>query len=272
MHALDQALQLKPSGDAQLGHFVGQPHPAWANFIGPFGGITAAQMLQAVLLHPRCLGEPTTLTVNFCAAVADAPFRIDATPMRTNRSTQHWLITLSQADEVVITATAVTAVRRETWSGQNAPLPADLTPPEHVAAPDPRLTPPMAWLKQYELLPLVGYFPQWNGEESPDSLTRMWVRLREPRQLDALALTGICDVFFPRVFLRRATAVPAGTVSMTIYFHADAAELAAVGTDYLLCQAQGQRFKNGFFDQSALIWGRSGALLASTHQVVYYKS
>ena len=64
--------------------------------VGPFGGITAAQMLQAVLQHPQRLGDPVSLTVNFAAALADGPFTVQARPARTNRSTQHWVIEMLQ--------------------------------------------------------------------------------------------------------------------------------------------------------------------------------
>ena len=79
-------------------------------------------------------------------------------------------------------------------------------------------------------------------------------------------------MFFPRIWRRRATLVPIGTVSMTVYFHADAALLAATGTGYLLGQAQAQAFRNGYFDQTAQLWNEAGDLLATTHQVVYYKN
>lgn len=59
---------------------------------------------------------------------------------------------------------------------------------------------------------------------------------------------------------------------MTIYFHADSAELQSVGDDFLLGCARGNRFSNGYFDQSAELWSRSGALLATTHQLVYFKA
>ena len=76
-------------------------------------------MLRAVLLHPAGLGEPIALTVNFAAAVSDGAFSITATPVRTNRSTQHWNVVLTQAgdsgaDAVAATASAVTALRRPT--------------------------------------------------------------------------------------------------------------------------------------------------------------
>ena len=65
---------------------------------------------------------------------------------------------------------------------------------------------------------------------------------------------------------------PAGTVSMTVYFHADSAQLSATGSDYLLGQAQGQAYRNGFFDQTGQLWNRQGQLLANTHQIVYFKA
>ena len=89
--------------------------------------------------------------------------------------------------------------------------------------------------------------------------------------LPICALAALADVFFPRVWLRRAKPVPAGTVSITTYFHADAAQLAEVGTGYLLGRAVGQQFQNGFFDQSAQLWSEAGALLATSNQIVYFK-
>jgi len=60
-------------------------------------------------------------------------------------------------------------------------------------------------------------------------------------------------------------------VSITTYFHADEAALAAQGDRYLLGTARGLKFHNGFFDQSGEMWSYDGHLLASTHQTVYFK-
>ena len=84
-------------------------------------------------------------------------------------------------------------------------------------------------------------------------------------------LTAMADVFFPRVWLARATRVPAGTVSMTVYYHASAEDLAAEPSAWLLAQARAQAFAHGFADQSGQLWSASGRLLASTHQTQYYK-
>ena len=63
----DQAIALQSLG---AGHYSGATHTAWLNMVGPFGGMTAAVMLQAVMQHPDRLGNPVSLTVNFCAGVA----------------------------------------------------------------------------------------------------------------------------------------------------------------------------------------------------------
>ncbi len=105
----------------------------------------------------------------------------------------------------------------------------------------------------------------------PDSLSQVWVRDDPARALDFLSLTAISDVFYPRVWLRRPVRVPAGTVSMTTYFHASSAQLREVGTGYILCQAQAQAFRHGFFDQTAQLWSEAGTLLVTSTQLVYYK-
>ena len=241
--------------------------------VGPFGGVTAATLLRAVLEHPDLLGEPLSLTVNYAGALAAGPFTVQATPVRTNRSTQHWTLSVLQADAdgapvVTTTATAVTAVRRDTWSAGDVPMPPVPGPADHPAIP-PAFG--VEWLSRYEMRPVTGAIPrQWDGA-GDHSLTQLWLRDAPPRPLDFCALTALADVFFPRVWLRRAHRVPAGTVSITVYFHASSAQLQATGQGYLLGQARGQEFRNGFFDQSAQLWNEAGTMLATSHQIVYYK-
>ncbi len=111
----------------------------------------------------------------------------------------------------------------------------------------------------------------WDGAHEESSRTRLWMRDVPPRPLDFASLAALADVFFPRVWRRRATMTPIGTVSMTIYFHATEAQLRQTGDGYLLGQAQAHGFGHGFFDQTAQLWNEAGDLLAATHQVVYYK-
>ena len=63
----------------------------WA-FVGPFGGCTAATILRALIDHPQRAGDPLSLTVNFCAPVAEGAFDLDVRLVKANRSSQHWCV------------------------------------------------------------------------------------------------------------------------------------------------------------------------------------
>lgn len=135
-HPFDVAIALAPLDETEPGRFSGTSSPAYWNMVGPFGGTTAATAMQAVMRHPGLLGEPIALTVNYASALGPGPFTVQATPVRTNRSTQHWSVALYQPDGagaecVVMTATAVTAARRPTWGGDDTPMPT-VPPPADV--------------------------------------------------------------------------------------------------------------------------------------------
>lgn len=266
-HPFDAAIRLEPQGE---GRWRGHTHEAYGNMVGPFGGATAAAALAAVLAHPARQGEPIALTVNFAGPVAQGPFDVEATAVRTNRSTQHWSVQMRQGADVAATATAVLATRRETWSSVEAGFPQ--APPAEAIA---RTPPPdrVRWSSAYDMrfvrgpLQIAATPP---GDEQ-DSVSLLWVRDDPPRALDFCSLAALCDVFFPRIFVKRSSWVPIGTVSFTVYFHCDAATLAAIGTHHLLAHARAHQFRNGYFDQAAELWGPGGELLAVTHQLVYYK-
>ncbi len=265
-HPFDAAIHLEPDGD---GRWRGHTHESYGNMVGPFGGITAAATLAAVLVHPARQGDPIALTVNFAGPVTPGPFDVQATAVRTNRSTQHWSVQIHQGIDVVATVTAVLATRRQTWSAVEADF------PQAPAAESIARTPPLdraRWTRAYDMRfvkgPLQSDTPTV-GER--DSVSLLWVRDEPPRALDFCSLAALCDAFFPRLFVKRGGWVPIGTVSFTVYFHADAATLATMGSQHLLAHARAQQFRNGYFDQSGELWGPGGELLAVTHQVVYYR-
>ena len=264
-HPFDRAMHLDT---LDVGTFRGATEPAWANMVGPFGGITAAALLRAVESHPDRIGDPLALTVNFAAPIADGEFEITARAARTNRSNQHWMLELRQGGEVKTTATALFGLHRDTWADDEShppsvPAPEEVSPGSFVDA--------IVWAKRYDMRFTDGPVPHRAVEPSASSTTTLWVRDAEDRPLDFAALACLSDVFFPRVFLRRGSFLPAGTISLTTYFHADQTEIDALGSDYLLASAHANRFSRGYFDQSAHLWSRAGQLVASTHQLVYFK-
>ena len=132
-HPFDKAMSLTPEAP---GLFRGASSDAYWNMVGPFGGITAATALNAVLQHPDLLGEPISMTVNYAGPVARGLVTVKAIAARTNRSTQHWVLELTQTaadgqEEVMLTGTVVTAARRSTWSNDDVPMP-KVPPPDQV--------------------------------------------------------------------------------------------------------------------------------------------
>lgn len=261
-HVFDEATSVEPIA----GGFRAQTHPAYNNMVGPFGGITAATVVAALQAHPEAQGHPLSLTLNFAAPIKDGAWDVAITVLRTNRTNQHFTYVINQGDGAVASGTAVFGTRRDTWSDTEAPFP-DVGSPEGIAEkPFPAM---IAWAQNYETRFVEGSLEMDGPQDA--STTTMWLRDKPARPLDYPALASISDSFFPRIFLRRGTYVPAGTISLTTYFHASPAELEQQSDDYLLATARAARFGHGHFDQYGQVWGRNGALLATTHQIVYYK-
>ncbi|WP_374571761.1 acyl-CoA thioesterase [Phenylobacterium sp.] len=267
-HALDVALELEALGE---GRFGGRTTPEYWNMGGPFGGVTAALLLRAVLAHPARRGRPVAQTVNFCAAIGEGGFVIEVRLARDGRSTQHWQVEMSQEGRgTVTTGSVVTGAERQTWAHASAaPPPAD----------DPSSVPAMptagrnAWLSQYEFRVMEGrstFDLEPPGEIAP-ARSKLWVRDKPERALDYEALAGLADTFIVRILLVRGYFIPVATVSLTTYFLAGEADLARQGARPLLAVADARAFRGGFADQSGELWADDGTLLAVSHQVTWYR-
>ncbi len=218
-------------------------------------------------VHPDRLGEPVALTVNFAAPIADGEFEISRRAPRTNRTNQHWIVELSQGGEVTTTATAVFGNHRDTWSDTEAVMPVRAVARRDSAY---RSHEPSDLGSHVRHAFCRGFVLRRQRRGRPVVGNDAVGARRAQRGLDFPALTALSDIFFPRIFLRRGI-VPSGTISMTTYFHADSGHLDAPGRRLHPGTAHANRFDRGFFDQSAQLWGRDGALLATTYQIVYFK-
>jgi acyl-CoA thioesterase len=242
----------------------------WA-FVGPFGGATAATILRALIDHPQRSGDPLSLTVNFCAPIAQGAFDLDVRLVKANRSTQHWSVEVTQGgSEAATLATAVFAERRPSWSHQPEVFPPS-TPFEQTL-PYTKLAVP--WIKQYDFRFVEGE-PNVLGQPNtaPSSaFSKLWIGDRVPRKIDALSLMAMSDAFFARIFHARRELVPFGTVSLTTYFHADADDLAKEDITRVLGVADAKIFHKSYGDQSGELWSPNGRLLATTTQIAYFKA
>ena len=266
-HLFDDATGVTAGDSRWQGH---TSDDYWA-FVGPFGGATAATILRALVDHPQRSGDPLSLTVNFCAPIAQGAFDLDVRLVKANRSTQHWCVELTQGGTDVATlATAVFAERRPSWSHQPAEFP-KAKPLEQIL-PYPKVEAP--WVKQYDFR-FVDGDPDFGGKAvavPASAFSKLWIGDRIPRKLDALSLVSMSDAFFGRVFHARRELVPFGTVSLTTYFHADAEDLAKEDTSRILAVADAKIFHKSYGDQNGELWSPNGRLLATTTQIAYFKA
>lgn len=266
-HPFDEALLLEFEGE---GRYSGAISQAYWNIAGPYGGIVAAVLLQAVLRHPAMRGRPVAQTANFCAAITPDPIALEARLVRDGRSTQHWLVELVQNSAIAATASIVTGPSRETWTHQPARPPV-MPPPEQlpVFTREGRT----GWTTRYEMRFERG--PPTNdtaSAENPGSAeSRLWLRDEPPRALDYGALAAMADAFILRLLQVRGAFAPSATVTLTTYFMADEDALAAQAARPVLGRADARAFAHGFHDQTGELWSDTGALLAVSHQMVWFR-
>ena len=264
-HVFDQAIAL--TGEAELR--INTISPAYQNMVGPFGGVTAATLLNAVVSHPEVEGSPVSMTVNYLGPIKAETIDIQTRLVRKNRSNQHWIVEAVNEGESLLTATIVTAQRRDTWASVEAKPPVVESPDRMASLPLENMMP---WVQNYDMR-----FVRGNMFEGPDetserpSETVMWVSDRPQRRLDFLSLASLSDAFFPRLFLSKRDFAPVGTVSFTVYFHVDPQQLAELDSPWVLAEARASRFNGSYFDQTGELWSQDGQLLTTTSQIVYYK-
>lgn len=254
------------------GATIGRPSADYWAFVGPFGGVTAATLLRALLLHPDRRGAPLALTVNFAAPLEAGDYRIDLTHVRSNRSSQHWSLEVVQGEDTQprATATAVFAERRPGFSHHSARPPAARRREELTAY---TAGPTVPWVGRYAFhfdagAPVRGSAPLATPQPA---FSQLWLADVPERPVDVLSLAALADVFFGRIFHVLGVIVPFGTVSLTTYFHATDEELAERPSSSLIGRVDSRRFHRSYCDQTGELWSPGGELLATTHQVAYFK-
>jgi len=267
-HPFDIATRLIPLAE---GLFKGETTKAYGNMAGPYGGITAANMLQAVLQDPRHAGVPVSITVNLCGAVGDGTFDISVRPVRQGKYIQHWAVELVQNGQVLTTASVILAARGESFDHQAAMMP---DAPPYDTCPVVKMAGPLPWLAAYDFRFVEGA-PDFSHPPGPGpnpARSVQYIADNPPRPLDYLSLCAMIDSFVLRVFTVRPQFGPMASVSITAHFTGHADEIKAQGTVPVLGVVDAARFGGNFHDQTMQLWAQNGKLLATGSQMVWFKT
>jgi acyl-CoA thioesterase len=261
-YAFDGALDLSPDGPRRWSSRVDKRY--W-NAIGPWGGWTAGLLLKTVLSEADHAGDPVAMTINLMGGLDESPITLETRPVRQGRSMEFWTCELIQNGQPAAMAMVTLGQRRDTFGAHEAIFP-QAPAPETIAPPTRKGGPAFGAMLEARTVAGTPFQPQ---NDSSRSLA--WARDSQGRPLDAPLVAALADVFPPRTFYRMTEFRPISTVSMNVYFHATPAELALVGGDFVLAEAQARRFESGFYDQHGALWSRDGVLLATTEQLCWFK-
>ncbi len=263
MGSLDEALMLDADGP---GRWTAHADPDHESMNGMFGGWTSALLLAAVIASAGAPLLPSAMTINYLTVVPPRTRPTVHVERRGgSRSIDHWQADLrsSESGELHASALVVLTARRPTephdqWSMPDAPEPRTL---EVFHAPGTQG-------QQTDIRRVVGTEDAYGAG---DTRTLQWIRMDSERRLDHLQLAYLADQFAPRSFFWGIGPRPSATLTMSIYFHATDDEIAGVGSGFILNEATGTRGSNSTSGQQARMWSPTGALLATTEQLAWYR-
>lgn len=262
MSTLDESLALYPVGQ---GAWRAQGDPNYEAGTGMFGGWTAALLLKAVLADERAVGEPSALNVNYVSRVdPTSALTLSATPIGGSRSVTTWQVELrnESQDSIAALATVVMAARRESVGFSEFKAP-EAPAPETLAI----FHPPAPFGQQTDVRPISGY-PPFN---LPNTHSLHWAREMTGGALDHARIAYLSDCYPPRILFKGSTWRPSSTLTMSVYFYAGAAELAAVGDGFTLSEVIGTRAESSTCGSQLRLWSPIGSLLATSEQMTWFK-
>ena len=260
MGSVEEAIRLRPDSDRRWLAHADRDHES---ITGMFGGWTSAVVITAVTTSSDTAAIPVSITINFVGSIpAGTDVAVDVERIGGGRSIQHWRAEGRKVDDVAVLATAlvVLAERRATdphieLTMPEVPDPATL---EQIYAPEPQGL-------QTEIRYVSGDYASGRTAGSH------WLRDAAGRPLDHAHLAYLADQYAPRSFYWGVGLRPSATITMSVYFHATAEEISAVGTDHILNEAVGTRGETSTSGQQARLWSRDGTLLATTEQLCWYR-
>ena len=262
MTELDESITLTP---AAAHEWTGRADPRRVSTTGMFGGWTSALLLKAVLNDALDAGSPVALSVHFVNAVIPASaFTVRTRPLGGSRALSTWQAELlpQEAQNPAAIATVVLAKRRESFGFTDAVMP-EAPPPDAL----PTFHPPGTFGERSLVRPVHG-FPIF---DRADARSVFWVRETSGRPIDAVQLAYLVDNYPPRSWSRRTEPGPYSTITLSAYFHATDAELAALGDDDVLIDVSSSRAESSTVAAHGRLWSRGGVLLATTEQLGWFR-
>jgi acyl-CoA thioesterase len=257
-HAFDLATAVR-GGPAS---WTARVDPGWTIADRPNGGYLLAMVARAALGAVE-RPHPLAVSAHFLAPPALGPAELEVTRLRAGRSLSTARVTFAQDGrpklEALVTAGRLGADGTPDWQRAGPP---DLPPPDECLTGQPDLPSGIRVniLDHLDVRLDPATAGAFLGRPGGRLEMRGWVRFRDGRPPDALALLQAVDALPPTSF-ELGVAAWAPTVELTVYLRG----LPAPG--WLACVLRGQLWRDGWFDEDAEVWDASGRLVAQSRQL-----
>jgi len=257
------------SADGRVSTWKAEIDPGWTVVGRPNGGYLLALAVRAGL---EAAGQPDPLatSAHFLASPDPGPAELEVETLRAGRSVSTVQVRLTQGGSVCLEV-LLTAGTLDPAAAPDGPA------AWRAASGPPPLAPLEACLPGVADLPVPGGFrvamldhvdirvdpdcAGWLAGRPAGKLeTRGWIRFRDGREPDPLALLAFTDGFPPTSF---ELGIPswAPTLAMSVYVR----DLPAPG--WLRLYARGQQLQGGWFDEEVELWDTRDRLVAQSRQL-----
>jgi acyl-CoA thioesterase len=232
----------------------------WNALGGPNGGYLLATCLQA-LKQDLPFPDPLAVSAHYLRPASPGAVTIRTEVVRTGRRVATGEARLLQGDrEVLRTIASFTDLSKPTGETRMFDQKPSLPPPEQMidlmagAPPIPQLS--ITERVDYRVSGLPGWF---QGKPSGVPNMSMWLRLKDGRPADTLALVMLVDAVWPAVMEVGAGA--SVTVELAVHVRARPAP------GWLACRISTRFVSGGFHEEDFEIWDSAGTLVAQSRQL-----
>lgn len=249
------------------GHYSGHIDRGWWIIAGPNGGYVAAILLRALMAEvDDAKRAPRSLTVHYLRPPAEGPVEIHVTVERAGRTVSTLSARMVQEGRLLCIALAAFGLPRPSFSF------ADRSPPV-LPSPDLcvklRERHPASVELQHRYDSRIGLGADFfSGADR--AIIGGWIRLEEPRIVDAPLVAAFSDALPPAVFARateRSGLGPVPTIDLTVHFRADLPLAGAAPTDFCAVVFTTTVARDGFLEEDGEVWSADGVLLAQSRQL-----
>ncbi len=235
----------------------------WSIGSVPNGGYSAGVLLRGLLAHTGCETALSLTTHYYRPTIANADVEIRTDVLRRGRSTTHADGVLIQDGKVRLRTTGVFGAT-PTGPTRLAAAPREISPPEECVERDPQAQGlDMSLMQSLEVrlhpehpLPIDGSTARVEG----------WIRFRDDRPNDALALCLFADAFPPAILSAVPDAGWVPTIEMTSHTR------AAAAPGWIRGRITTSNVSGGYLVEDVRLWDSTDTLVVDARQLALLRA